>query len=79
MRPKPASLDYDAYIAERNVQAAAIAELGLTEQQIQAIHDYFNANVDTLFSALSVSQRRFLKVTMALVKALAKQAIKNVR
>ena len=66
-------------MAERVNVNTVIAELNLTPTQIQAIRDYFAVDVDVLFSGLTVNQRRFLKITQALVKALAKQAIREIR
>jgi len=74
---------YDAKLAERKAeltaQSAALTELNLTAQQITAIKNYFDADIDQLFSTLTANQRNCLKVQRALVKALTKQAVKEVR
>jgi hypothetical protein len=67
------------YDAERTARQSAISELGLTQAQIDSIKAYFDADVDTLFSGLTAGQRNFMKVQRALVKALTKQAVKEVR
>ena len=68
-----------AAAAEAAAMQAAIDELGLTTNQIANIQAYFDADVDTLFSGMTANQRAFLKMQHALVKALAKREIKEVR
>lgn len=65
--------------AERTALAAIATELNLTTNQVQAVKDYFNANVDTLFPTMNANQRKFLKVQQALLKALVKERLKEVR
>ena len=75
--------EQDAIAAAPAVEAAAmqaaIDELGLTTNQIANIQAYFDADVDTLFSGMTANQRAFLKMQRALVKALAKREVKEVR
>jgi len=75
----PWSAQLAAWRADRDARAAALAGLNLTQAQIDAVQAYFAADVDTLFSGLSVGQRRFLNVQRALVKALVKREIKELR
>lgn len=64
---------------EQAAKAAVIAELNLTPAQVTAIKSYFTANVDTLFPAMTVNQRNYMKVERALVRALAKREIAETR
>jgi len=66
--------------AKEEVEAReVITELNLTPTQIQAIKDYFNADVDVVFSGLSAAQRKFLKTQQALVTVLVKREVKKLR
>lgn len=68
-----------AYQAEADAQASAIAALNLTAGQIAAIQSYFATDVDVLFANLTANQRAFLKVQQALIRALAKREVKELR
>lgn len=64
--------------AERNRRQAIRDELGLTQQQIDLIRQWANADTDALFSNLNDNQRRFMKIQHQLLRMLAKRELKEI-